>query len=75
MLYTRTHDEHPDLPLVLSGHSMDSFAVQQYLLDHSADVTAAVLTGTGARHEIINETNRAEVEAGSLAWLDRITPA
>jgi alpha-beta hydrolase superfamily lysophospholipase len=40
--------EHPDLPLVLLGHSMGSFAVQQYLLDHSDRVTAAVLSGTAA---------------------------
>jgi alpha-beta hydrolase superfamily lysophospholipase len=33
---------------VLLGHSMGSFAVQQYLLDHSADIAAAVLTGTSA---------------------------
>ncbi len=33
---------------MLIGHSMGSFAVQQYLLDHSADVQAAVLTGTAA---------------------------
>jgi alpha-beta hydrolase superfamily lysophospholipase len=39
--------EHPGVPLVLLGHSMGSFAVQQYLLEHSADVDAAVLTGTG----------------------------
>ncbi len=38
--------EHPGLPLILLGHSMGSFAVQQYLLDHSADVAAVVLTGT-----------------------------
>ena len=36
----------PGLPLVLFGHSMGSFAVQQYLLDHSEDVDAAALTGT-----------------------------
>ncbi|MFC4948871.1 alpha/beta fold hydrolase [Pseudonocardia sp. GCM10023141] len=48
VLVGRSHDEHPDLPLVLLGHSMGSFAVQQYLLDHSEDVTAAVLTGTAA---------------------------
>jgi alpha-beta hydrolase superfamily lysophospholipase len=35
-------------PRVLLGHSMGSFALQQYLLDHSADITAAVLTGTSA---------------------------
>jgi alpha-beta hydrolase superfamily lysophospholipase len=38
--------EHPGLPLILLGHSMGSFAVQQYLLDHSTDVDGVVLTGT-----------------------------
>jgi alpha-beta hydrolase superfamily lysophospholipase len=36
----------PGVPLVLLGHSMGSFAAQQWLLDHSEDVDAAVLTGT-----------------------------
>jgi alpha-beta hydrolase superfamily lysophospholipase len=40
--------EHPGLPLILVGHSMGSFAVQQYLLDHGADVDGVVLTGTAA---------------------------
>jgi alpha-beta hydrolase superfamily lysophospholipase len=39
--------EHPGLPLMLLGHSMGSFATQQYLLDHSADVDGVILTGTG----------------------------
>src|ERR1017187_9444049 len=38
--------EHPGIPLIVLGHSMGSFAVQQYLLDHSADVDGAILTGT-----------------------------
>jgi alpha-beta hydrolase superfamily lysophospholipase len=37
---------YPSLPFVLVAHSMGSFAAQQYLLDHSTDVDAAVLTGT-----------------------------
>ena len=45
-LGARARQEHPSIPLVLLGHSMGSFAVQQYLLDHSRDVAAAVLTGT-----------------------------
>ncbi|MGD0376689.1 MAG: lysophospholipase [Streptosporangiaceae bacterium] len=45
-LSTRARQEHPAVPLVLLGHSMGSFAVQQYLLGHSQDVSAAVLTGT-----------------------------
>jgi alpha-beta hydrolase superfamily lysophospholipase len=40
--------EHPGIPLVVLGHSMGSFALQQYLLDHSGDVDAAVLSGTSA---------------------------
>jgi alpha-beta hydrolase superfamily lysophospholipase len=48
LLVSRIHDEQPGLPLVLLGHSMGSFAVQQYLLDHSDRIDAAVLTGTAA---------------------------
>ena len=40
--------DHGALPVVLVGHSMGSFAVQQYLPEHSGDVTAVVLTGTAA---------------------------
>jgi len=40
--------EHPGLPLVLLGHSLGSFALQSYLLDHSADIDGAVLSGTTA---------------------------
>ncbi len=40
--------EHPGLQLAIVGHSMGSFALQQYLLDHSADLDAAALSGTTA---------------------------
>lgn len=45
-LNRRIRADQPGLPLGLVGHSMGSFATQQYLLDHSADVDAAVLLGT-----------------------------
>ena len=45
-LNQRIRAEHPQLPIALIGHSMGSFASQQYLLDHSADVAAAVLIGS-----------------------------
>ena len=35
-------------PRVLLGHSMGSFAAQQYVLDHSADIDGLVLSGTTA---------------------------
>lgn len=40
--------EHPGIPLVVLGHSMGSFALQTYLVDHSADLDGAVLSGTTA---------------------------
>jgi alpha-beta hydrolase superfamily lysophospholipase len=40
--------EHPTLPLALIAHSLGSFATQQFLLDHSADVDAVVLSGTAS---------------------------
>lgn len=39
-------DENPGLRLYAFGHSMGSFALQEYLLDHSADVDAAILCGS-----------------------------
>ena len=48
LLSARIRAGHPGLPLILLGHSMGSFAVQQYLFDHSGDVDAVVLTGTAA---------------------------
>ena len=40
--------EHPGLPLILLGHSLGSFALQQYILDHSDEIDGVVLTGTAA---------------------------
>jgi alpha-beta hydrolase superfamily lysophospholipase len=42
------NDENPDLPLILLGHSMGSFAAQKYILDHSHEVDGLVLSGSGA---------------------------
>jgi alpha-beta hydrolase superfamily lysophospholipase len=48
VLVARAKDEFPGLPVVLFGHSMGSFATQQYLLDHSSHIDAVALSGTGA---------------------------
>ncbi|WP_245843096.1 alpha/beta hydrolase [Mycolicibacterium vulneris] len=39
---------HPREPVCIVAHSMGSFAVQQFLLDHGSDVDAVALTGTAA---------------------------
>mgnify|MGYP001569172471 CR=1 FL=1 len=40
--------EHPGKPLILLGHSMGSFALQVYLVKHSALIDGAVLSGSAA---------------------------
>ncbi len=47
-LSARAREEHPGIPLVVFGHSMGSFALQQHLLDHSGELDGAVLSGTTA---------------------------
>ena len=38
--------KHPKTPLFLMGHSMGSYIAQAYLLQHSADVQGAILSGS-----------------------------
>jgi alpha-beta hydrolase superfamily lysophospholipase len=46
VLSRRARAEHPDLPLILMGHSMGAMFSQAYLLDHSDLIDAVVLSGT-----------------------------
>ena len=63
--------EHPGIPLVLVGHSMGSFALQGYLLDHSADLDGAVLSGTSAIDVIapgVDPTKEVDLSAFNAAF-------
>ncbi|HNQ06028.1 MAG TPA: alpha/beta hydrolase [Tetrasphaera sp.] len=48
LVVARARAEYPALPVAIFGHSMGSMALQQYLIDHSADIDAAALSGTTA---------------------------
>jgi len=48
LLVEHAQDEHPDLHVVLFGHSMGSFAAQQYLLERSDRIAGLALSGTAA---------------------------
>ena len=39
---------HPDLPIILLGHSLGSFFAQAYVFDHSKAIAGLVLSGTAA---------------------------
>ncbi|WP_432560667.1 lysophospholipase [Granulicoccus sp. GXG6511] len=45
-LNRRIRADHPGLPLALVGHSMGSFASQQFVVDRSQEIDALVLLGT-----------------------------
>jgi alpha-beta hydrolase superfamily lysophospholipase len=70
----------PDLPILVFSGDADPLAGGGALVELVGsryrdagveDVT--VILYPGARHEIFNETNRDEVTADLLAWLDRVT--
>jgi alpha-beta hydrolase superfamily lysophospholipase len=71
-----------DLPLLLASGDADPLAGggqliellgQRYRQAGLTDVTVTLYPG--ARHEILNETNRDEVTADIVAWLTNHTPA
>ena len=41
-------EKDPDLPLLLLGHGMGSFAAQRYMIDHSHEIDGLILSGSGA---------------------------
>lgn len=61
-------DRHPGLPLLLLGHSLGSFAAQQYVLDHAHLVDALVLAGTTAVDAML--TSQAETPGDPLSALN-----
>lgn len=68
--------EHPDLPLVLLGHSWGSFMVQMIVNEHAAEYDAVVLTGTAYRwpgYLDAGDLNRRHKHLGTtgLEWLSR----
>jgi len=40
-------EENPDIPLLLLGHSMGSFAAQRFAIDHSHEIDGLILSGSG----------------------------
>lgn len=48
ILTRHVRDRHPDLPVILLGHSMGSYAVQLFVLDHSDLIDGIALSGSSA---------------------------
>ena len=70
-------EEHPELPLVLLGHSMGSFAAQQLALDHSETIAGLALSGSGALDELVRiaqSSGREPAEIVNSAFQPARTP-
>lgn len=55
------------------GLALLNLLIERYRAAGLTEVTVA--TYEGGRHEILNETNRVEVVADLVAWLDRVLGA
>ncbi|HEV2170971.1 MAG TPA: alpha/beta hydrolase, partial [Candidatus Binatus sp.] len=57
------------LPVILLGHSMGSFAAQQYVLDHGAEIAGLVLSGSAAVDKLaIDPSREADLTAFNRAF-------
>jgi alpha-beta hydrolase superfamily lysophospholipase len=52
-------EENPEKPFILLGHSMGSFAAQQYILDHSYSIDGLALSGSGVLDGLAKLARRA----------------
>jgi alpha-beta hydrolase superfamily lysophospholipase len=63
------------LPVILLGHSMGSFAAQQYVLDNSALIAGLVLSGSAAVDKLaIDPSREADLTAFNQAFEPARTP-
>src|SRR5262249_53190831 len=57
--------ECPNRPIILLGHSMGSFAAQQYILEHGALISGLVLSGSAAFDKLFVDLD-AEVDLTAI---------
>ena len=63
------------LPVILLGHSMGSFAAQQYVLDNSASIAALVLSGSASMEKLaIDPSREADLTNFNAAFEPARTP-
>lgn len=73
-LNARIRADNPGLDVALFGHSMGSFASQHYLLEHSAEVDAVVLSGSsevGGLVDVMDTDEPADLSAFNAAFEHR----
>jgi len=68
--------EHPRAPFFLLGHSLGSFAAQQYVLDHGREIDGLILSGSGVLDGLARLVRSAPVKSDILnaAFDPALTP-
>jgi alpha-beta hydrolase superfamily lysophospholipase len=59
-------EENPDLPLLLLGHDMGSFAAQRYVIDRSHEIDGLILSGSGVLDGLVRTALLAPVGTNLL---------
>ncbi|AUX39827.1 alpha/beta hydrolase [Sorangium cellulosum] len=57
-LVAREKEEHPGLPVVLFGHSMGSYLVQEFLIERGGSIQGAVLSGSSGKPSALVDAGR-----------------
>jgi alpha-beta hydrolase superfamily lysophospholipase len=58
IVHRRIADDHPGLPIVLLGHSMGSFLVQQFAAEHGDALAGLVLSGSDGKPSLLAQAGR-----------------
>jgi alpha-beta hydrolase superfamily lysophospholipase len=66
-------EESPNLPFILLGHSMGSFAAQRYVIDRSGQINGLILSGSGVLDGLARVASSAQ--AGSNFLNSNFEPA
>lgn len=67
-LMSRVLALHPNVPQVLFGHSMGSFAAQQIVQDHSEEIDALILSGSTAYDKLVEAVLSAAAAGGDAGF-------
>jgi len=57
-LHQRLQSDHPQTPLVIFGHSLGAFLVQQFISEHGDSIVVAVLSGTNGKPPAVARLGR-----------------
>ncbi len=69
-LRTMIHNQYPELPYFILGHSMGSYLLRRYLTNKGTGLTGAIIVGTGSESDLITHSGLMMVRslAQSKGW-------